>query len=33
MYYNRHRSNTSLYVIITLFVLLLVILWGQGYIG
>ena len=33
MYFKPHRIRTNIYVIITLFVLLLVILWGQGYFG
>ena len=33
MYYNGQRSKTSLYVLISLLLLIMVILWGQGFFG
>lgn len=32
-HYKRQRSKTFLFFVISLFILLLVILWGQGYLG
>jgi hypothetical protein len=33
MYYKHHRSKTAIYLVITIFILLLVVLWGQGLFG
>ncbi len=33
MDYKHHRSKTAIYLVITIFILLLVIFWGQGFFG